>query len=135
MDSPIAILERMHENKTEPSERGGADRIDLFLLDACDHAHPSIHQGRNVFWSGANKMNDLNVAGARFRHVILPRAPILLRVTSIDDCILQLYESSFARSIKFGGVRRAVRTNRSVRSEVGFSPSIAKEDFVSFVKR
>jgi len=45
MDPPIAILERMYEYKTEPGERGRAYRIDLFLLDACDHAHPSISGG------------------------------------------------------------------------------------------
>src|SRR5215471_15960485 len=103
MDPSIAVEERMY--KHEPKSRGsrGTHRMKrvLRIQQLRSHPHPAIHERSNILRFWADEVNLLGVVGLRRANENLNRPPVRLRVTRIDDRILQLNEGLFLCGIEF----------------------------------
>jgi hypothetical protein len=135
VDSPVAVLERMYKHKPARSCcRRRTDRIDVRVAKVFHHSHPSVHQISEILGFGTNKIDVLSKVTHRLTDEALHCPPSGSRIAWINYLILKSVNACGSEVSNLAALVSAA-TKRSVRFALGTSPSIAKEDFVSFVYR
>ena len=89
MDASVAVFERVNQYEAERGGGRGANRIDFGLIQPAEHGHPVLHERPNIFRLGTHIMDVLGEIAARLADEILDGPPGALRVTRIDDRVLQ----------------------------------------------
>src|ERR1035437_349675 len=103
MNAAIAIIEWMDEDESKCNDCSDGDRVNAFRhFQPANHLHPCVHQAGYVFRLRADKVHVLAVVRKSLGYEVLSCSPTLLRISRIDDCILQLNEGVLARGIKAG---------------------------------
>src|SRR6266850_1296799 len=67
------------------------------------HLHPATHHRRHILWPRTEKVDFLRKVGKGFPDVNLYIAPVLLPITWVDNCVLQIDEGLLRTRIKFLG--------------------------------